>query len=85
MGVWLNRVGLSLNVVGSILIALSFGKPESEAYQEVSRSWVSTALFGMSPFRKQSLAAFTHPLALYLGIVLVILGFAVSLAATFLN
>ncbi len=84
MSLCLNRIGLFLNVVGSILIALSFGKPESEAYQEVERCWVAKAI-GMRPFRKQSLAAFTHPLALYAGIVLVILGFTLSLAATFSN
>jgi hypothetical protein len=84
MSLWMNRVGLFLNVAGSILIAISFGKPESEAYQSIERHWLAKAI-GMSPVRKQSLAAFTHPLALRIGIVLVILGFVLSLSATFSN
>lgn len=84
MALWLNRAGLFMNVVGSILIAISFGRPESEAYQNVERHWLAKAI-GMSPTRRQSLAAFTHPVALYAGIVLVILGFSLSLCATFSN
>jgi len=84
MALWMNRAGLFVNVAGSILIALSFGKPESEAYQDVERHWLAKTI-GMSPTRRQSLAAFTHPVALYTGIALVILGFSLSLCATFLN
>ena len=84
MSLLLNRIGLSMNLAGSILIAVSFGKPKSEAYQVLERHWLAKAI-GMSPFRKQSLAAFTHPLALYSGMALIILGFAVTLWATFSN
>jgi hypothetical protein len=66
---FLNRVGLLLNFVGSVLIALSVGKPPSEAYQTDNRG------------RKISFAVISRPWALW-GLVILIFGFAASLIAT---
>ncbi len=84
MALCMNRVGLALNFVGSILIAISFGKPTSPAYQDIERSWLGKAI-GLSPTRRVSLASFSYPWALWLGIVLVASGLAISLVATFSN
>jgi len=71
MAVYVNRLGLLLSFVGSLLIAISFGRPPSEFYQ-IHRG------------RKVSLAAFSYPWALYLGLALLIVGFGLSLLATWL-
>jgi hypothetical protein len=72
MALWMDRLGLFMNLVGSILIAISFGRPPSEFYQILGG-------------HKISMAAFLRPWALYLGIALLIGGFALSLVATFSN
>ncbi len=71
MGVWVNRLGLLLSFVGSLLMAISFGKPPGEIYQ-IHRG------------RKVSLAAFSYPWALYLGLGLLIVGFGLSFLETWL-
>lgn len=71
MGLWLNRAGLLLGFIGSVLIAISFGRPPSEAYQVYKG-------------RKLSLAAFSYPWALYLGLTLLSSAFVLSLVATWL-
>lgn len=71
MSVCVNRLGLLLSFFGSLLIAISFGKPPAEAYQ-IHRG------------RKISLAAFSYPWALYLGLGLLIAGFGLSFLATWL-
>ncbi len=68
---WLNRVGLALSFLGSVLVAISFGKLPSSAYQDYKG-------------RRVSLAAFSHPWALYFGLAILSLGFALSLIATWL-
>jgi hypothetical protein len=62
----LTQVGLVLNTIGSLLIALAFGKPPSSAYQQNEKG------------QKVSLAAFNHPLGFKIGITLLIFGFLIS-------
>jgi hypothetical protein len=70
-GIWLNRVGLSLSFLGSLLIAFSIGEPPSQVYQDYRG-------------RRVSLAAFSRPWALRLGLALLSFGFGLSLIATYL-
>ncbi len=63
----IGKSGLLLNLVGSILIAFSFGKNLGEAYQKDTKG------------RKIYLASFTSPLMFKWGIGLLILGFLVQI------
>jgi hypothetical protein len=65
----LERVGLILNFVGTVMVAFAFGKTIEEAYQ-VNGKGV-----------KVSLAAFRHPALFRWGIVLLCLGFALQVFA----
>ena len=65
------RIGLILNVVGSIMIAVSFGKPPSTAEQRDEKG------------RRISLAAFRHPCLFNWGLLILVFGFCLSFAATF--
>lgn len=67
----LGPIGLLLNLIGGLLIAFSFGKPLSDAYQVDKKG------------RKRHLAMFHHPRLLKLGISLLILGFFLSLVSNF--
>ena len=66
----LNQIGLILNFIGSILVAIAFGNPPSTAHQ-----WDKKG-------RKINLAAFLHPLAFKCGVGLLSLGFLLMLIAT---
>jgi len=83
MALSLDRIGLILNIAGSILVAAAVGRPESPVYQEIERGRLARA-FGLRRYKKQSLAAITWPSALYTGITLLIVGFLASFLATFL-
>jgi hypothetical protein len=71
MALQLDRVGLLLCFLSSVLIALSIGQPPSEIYQSDERG------------RKIQIAAITHPRFLIAGLIMLVLGFFASLAATF--
>ncbi len=70
MSNYLNILGLVLNLIGTLLIAFSFGKPPSTAEQ-----WDKKG-------RKVSLAAFLHPAGFKIGIWLIVTGFVLMLIAT---
>lgn len=61
----LERFGLILNLVGTILVAFSFGKTVIDAYQEDENG------------NRSDLAAFRHPALFRLGIVSIYLGFTI--------
>lgn len=63
----LTRVGLVLNIVGTLLVACSFGKNLEDAYQEDKKG------------RNIYLASFLHPKWFTCGLVLIILGFVLQL------
>ena len=63
----IGKSGLLLNLVGSILIALSFGKNLGEAYQKDAKG------------RKIYLASFMSPMMFKWGIGLLVLGFLVQI------
>jgi hypothetical protein len=65
----LNIFGLILNLVGTLLIAFSFGNPPSRAEQMDKKG------------RIISLAAFLHPICFKIGIWLVVIGFILMLAS----
>ena len=62
------KVGLILNVLGTVALAFSFGPNTEDAHQVVSG-------------RKVQLAVFSHPRLFYLGLALVLAGFVVQLVA----
>lgn len=62
----LTRLGLLLNVAGTIMIAFSFGKNLGEANQEDAKG------------RKIYLAAFLRPKLFEWGVVIIILGFVLQ-------
>ena len=57
------KTGLALNIVGTIMLALSFGKNLADAHQLDKKG------------RKIYLAAFRYPKLFYWGVGLIILGF----------
>jgi hypothetical protein len=73
MALQLDRVGLLLCSLSSVLIALSIGRPPSEIYQDDERG------------RKIQIAAITRPRFLIAGLILLVLGFLASFAATFVG
>lgn len=70
MSNFLNILGLVFNLVGTLLIAFSFGKPLSTAEQRDKKG------------RVISLAAFLHPTWVRVGIWLIVIGFVLMLLAT---
>ncbi len=75
MGIALNRLGLCFNFVGGVLIALSITRLPSEGYQKVP-GWLGRRY-------KVQIAGIRHPGGFWIGMVLLALGFAVSLVSTF--
>ena len=67
----ISRIGLVLNIIGSLFIAFSFGKNLADAHQTDKNN------------KKIFLASFLHPSLFRNGIVLIILGFLLMLIATF--
>ncbi len=65
----LTKAGLVLNILGTFMIAFSFGKNLGEAYQLDKKG------------RKIFLASFLYPRLFYLGLILIILGFVLQLLA----
>lgn len=65
----LNQFGLILNIVGTILVAFSFGDPPSTAQQ-------------FKNGRAINLAAFLHPRWFKIGVALIIVGFVCMFVAT---
>ena len=63
----LAKVGLILNFIGTIMIALSFGKNLEEAHQEDKKG------------RRVYLASFLYPRAFYVGCLLLAVGFLLQL------
>jgi len=61
------KIGLLFNLIGSIFIAISFGKNLGEAYQEDRKG------------RKVYLASFIYPTMFKWGIGLLILGFLIQI------
>jgi len=61
------KTGLILNLVGTIMLALSFGKNLADAHQLDEKG------------RKIYLVSFRHPKLFYCGIGLIILGFLLQL------
>ncbi len=67
----ISRIGLVLNIVGSLFIAFSFGKNLADAYQVDKNN------------KRVFLASFLRPNFFRSGIVLIMLGFLLMLIATF--
>jgi hypothetical protein len=65
----LSRIGLIFNFVGTVMIALSFGRNLGEAYQTDQKG------------RRIYLASFLSPLLFKVGLVLAALGFLLQLLA----
>jgi len=65
-------MGLTLNFIAAILIALSIGKCPTEVYQEDEKG------------RKIHLTAMVHPLGFRVGIILLIFGFFLQFASAFI-
>jgi len=65
----LARVGLFLNMLGTVMIALSFGKNLADAHQMDEKR------------RKVYLASFFHPKLFKLGLAIIILGFILQFVA----
>ncbi len=63
----LTRAGLTLNIVGTLMVAFSFGENLGEAYQFDSKG------------RKVYLASFLRPMLFRWGIGLLVLGFALQI------
>jgi hypothetical protein len=59
----LTRIGLVLNIVGTVMIALSFGRNLEETHQTDRRG------------RRVYLASFLHPNLFKLGLAIIIFGF----------
>lgn len=73
MALQLDRLGLLLCFLSSVLIALSVGRPPSEIYQLDERD------------RKIQIAAIVRPRFLFVGLAMLVLGFLASLAARFIG
>jgi hypothetical protein len=67
MLITLTKVGLVLNIIGTIMIAFSFGKNLGEAYQQDKKG------------RKIFLASFLYPELFNWGLALLIIGFILQL------
>ena len=65
----LGRLGLFLNVVASVMVAISFGRNLEEAYQVDKKG------------RKVYLASLLHPKLLTWGLIIIILGFVLQFIA----
>lgn len=65
----LAKVGLFLNMLGAVMIALSFGKNLADAYQMDAKR------------RKVYLASFLHPRLFKLGLLMIIFGFILQFVA----
>ncbi len=64
-----SKVGLGLNIIGTLMVAFSFGKNLGEAYQEDSKG------------RKIYLASFLSPRLFRSGLILIIIGFFLQFIA----
>ena len=64
-----NKAGLILNLLGTIIIAISFGKNLADAHQINNKG------------QKIYLASFLYPKLFWLGISLIILGFIMQLVS----
>lgn len=64
-----NIIGLCLNILGSIMIAFSFGKHPEEAYTENEKG------------EKTYMASFLYPKLFYWGIIFLGMGFLMQLLA----
>ena len=67
----MNRLGLILNIIGSLFIAFSFGENLAEAHQVDKNN------------KKIFLASFLRPSLFGYGVALIIFGFLLMLIATF--
>jgi hypothetical protein len=65
----LTKVGLFLNMLGTVMIALSFGKNLADAHQMDRKR------------RKVYLASFLHPKLFKLGLAIIIFGFILQFVA----
>ena len=65
----LGRIGLVLNIVGTVMIALSFGKNLADASQKDGKG------------RNVYLASFLHPKLFKLGLAIIIFGFILQFVA----
>lgn len=65
----LTRLGLLLNVMGTIMIAFSFGRNPGEAHQADDEG------------RRVYLASFLHPKLFAWGLVIIIIGFILQFVA----
>jgi len=63
------RLGLALNIFGTIMIALSFGKNLADAHQLDEKG------------RKVYLASFLHPRLFMWGLVIIVVGFILQFIA----
>lgn len=66
---FLAKIGLVLNIVGTLIVALSFGKNLEEAHQLDNKG------------RKIYLASFLHPRFFYWGLAIIIIGFILQVMA----
>lgn len=68
---WLTqaKIGLFLNIVGTVMIALSFGKNLADAHQLNEKG------------RKVYIASYLHPKLFKLGLAIIILGFILQIVA----
>ncbi len=65
----ISKIGLVLNIIGTLMIAFSFGKNLADAYQLDKKG------------RKIYLASFLYPKLFNWGLILIILGFILQLMA----
>jgi hypothetical protein len=63
------RIGLVLNILGTVMVALSFGKNLADAHQMDGKG------------RKVYLASFLHPKLFKLGLAIIIFGFILQFVA----
>ena len=63
------KIGLVLNIIGTLIVALSFGKNLEEAHQLDEKG------------RKIHLASFLHPTLFYWGLAIIIIGFILQVMA----
>jgi hypothetical protein len=62
----LNKIGLIFNIIGTLMIALSFGKNLGDAYQENKKG------------QKISLASFLRPKTFWVGMLFLFVGFVIQ-------
>jgi len=68
--IFLNQLGLVLNIIGTLFVAFAFGNPLYTAEQTDSKG------------RKFNLAMFRHPRLFKIGVSLLVLGFILMFIAT---